>query len=73
MNKAILVAVSILGLGTSASFAQGIPPDNMLRVYGSKAFAAEPYHEKTVFSEILGRVKNKQAAAQHEVNSPKGG
>jgi hypothetical protein len=73
MKTMILAAVTVLSLGTSAAFAQGLPPGATPPVYGARAFSDQPYHNKTVFSEIFSQVRNSQVAAERTTPSTKGG
>ena len=73
MKTMILAAATVLSLGTSAVFAQGLPPGATPPVYGTQAFYEQPYHNKTVFSEIVSHARDRQIAAQRNTSSAKGG
>jgi hypothetical protein len=73
MKKIILAAAATLSLGAGTAFAQGRPDEPMQPIYGSKAFSNQQYHEKSVFSEIFGKQKNRQTTAEQASDSRKGG
>ncbi len=72
MKAIILAAAAALTLGTGAAFAQGLPPSVSAPVYGSKAFADQPYHNGTVFSELFSHKRPIRTATEQPAPSAKG-
>ena len=64
MRKLLVSAAIALSFAVPA-FAQGLPPEMYLPQYGTHAFPHEPYHNRTVFSELFGHGKNGNQGEVH--------
>ena len=73
MKSVIFAAMAglSLGLGAGVANAQGLPPNVGPPVYGSHAFANQPYQTGTVFSEILGHAEAADKPAERDATSAK--
>jgi hypothetical protein len=67
MKKITLVASAVLCLGMDTALAQGMPAGSVPPVYGSHAFPNQPSKPGTIFREIFGHSKSRQAAADRTV------
>jgi hypothetical protein len=71
MKSVIFAAMAGLGLGVGVANAQGLPPSVVPPVYGSHAFANQPYKSGTVFSEIFGHAEAVDKPAERDATSAK--